>query len=79
MAVVKEAEECSELARNEAHMAVVEEAEGCSGLARTEAHMAVGKEAGGCSELAASEARKKNLDRPHYPLIQQLQSRAGSE
>ena len=79
MIAVKKAEGCSEWALREGHMVVVKKAEGCSELALKKGHMAAVKEAGGCSEVAASEARKKSLDWPHYLVIQQLQSRAGSE
>jgi hypothetical protein len=79
MAVVEGAERCPEQALNKAHTAVVKEAEGYSELTLIEAHTAVAEEAGGFPELAASEARKKNLHQPHYLVVQQLQSRAGSE
>jgi hypothetical protein len=48
-------------------------------VALIEGHTAVVEEAGRFPVLAASEAHKKNLDQPHYLVIQQLQSRAGSE
>ena len=73
---MEEAERCFEQAPNKAYTSVVKGAKRCSELALIEVHMAVVEEARRFSELAATE---KNLDHPHYLVIQQLQSRAGSE